>query len=255
MCTILIATRCASDCPFFVVANRDESYARPASAPALRSIEGMQVLAPRDERSGGTWLGLNEAGLFVAITNRFEVERRPHHRSRGELVWTSLGRSGVDEALEYVRGLSPTDYGGFHLLVADRTRAQVIWSDGAVFREEVLAPGYHALSERSFGAGPSKRLERLALRSAGWRDLDDALRRELIEAMAWRDAQEPFESTCVHMPELGYGTRSSTIVALGERVRFEHADGAPCEAKYESYAEELRALALNEAGEARGGRA
>ncbi|RDV38586.1 hypothetical protein DV096_07165 [Bradymonadaceae bacterium TMQ3] len=248
MCTILIATRCAPDCPLFVVANRDESLVRPASAPALRRIEGMRVLAPRDERSGGSWLGLNEAGVFVAITNRFEVERRPHHRSRGELVWQALGKCSVEDALEHVRGLSPTDYGGFHLLVADSTRAQVIWSDGATLREEVLAPGYHALSERSFGAGPSKRLERLAQRLVGERELDDGLRRGLIETMAQRDGHDPFESTCVHMPALGYGTRSSTIVALGERGRFEYAAGPPCETAYESYAEELNALALKEAG-------
>ncbi|TXD38239.1 NRDE family protein [Lujinxingia vulgaris] len=244
MCTILIATRCAPDCPLFVVANRDESYVRPASSPALREIGGMRVLAPRDERSGGSWLGLNEAGIFVAITNRFEVERRPHHRSRGELVWQSLGRASVEEALEGVRGLSPADYGGFHLLLADETRAQVIWSDGEVFREEVLAPGYHALSERSFGAGASKRLERLARQLPGQRPLNDGMRRSLIEAMAWRDEEHPFESTCVHMPELDYGTRSSTLVALGERVRFEHAEGPPCEADYVSYAAELKALGL-----------
>src|SRR5690554_650124 len=135
MCTIIIATRCAPDGPLFVVGNRDESLMRPSSPPALREIEGVRALAPRDEQSGGSWLGLNESGVVVAITNRFGVERRAEHRSRGELVWSALAARSVDDALARTRSISAQHYGGFHLLMADRERAEVIWSDGETLNE------------------------------------------------------------------------------------------------------------------------
>lgn len=244
MCTLIIATRCAPDVPLFVVANRDESLVRPSSPPDLREIEGVRVLAPRDEQSGGSWLGLNEGGVVVAITNRFQVERRAEHRSRGELVWSALAAPSVEDALAKTRSISARDYGGFHLLVADRERAEVIWSDGETLHEKSLRPGYYALSERSFGAGESARLTRLKLRLPQGRVLDAEVRQELVGWMAERDAQHPFESTCLHMPEIGYGTRSSTLMELGERVRFEHADGPPCETTYRPYTAQLRELGL-----------
>lgn len=244
MCTIIIATRCAPESPLFVVANRDESLVRPSSPPALRQIEGIRALAPRDELSGGSWLGLNEAGVFVAITNRFQVERREEHRSRGELVWSALAARNVDEALASVRSISARNYGGFHFLVADSESAEVIWSDGKTLHELSLKPGYYALSERSFEAGESSRLENLQRRLPQGRRLDAEVRDNFVSWMAERDAQHPFESTCLHMPEIDYGTRSSTLVELGERVRFEHADGPPCETAYRSYSAQLRELGL-----------
>ena len=52
-----------------VAANRDEFLARPADPPTP-SADG-RWLAPRDRQAGGTWLGVNRAGLFVGVTNRF----------------------------------------------------------------------------------------------------------------------------------------------------------------------------------------
>ncbi|RAL22844.1 hypothetical protein DL240_08090 [Lujinxingia litoralis] len=244
MCTLIVATRCAPDVPLFVVANRDESFGRLAAPPTLRISGSMRVLAPRDEQAGGTWLGLNEAGLFVAITNRFEVERRDHHRSRGELVWNALAREGVEGAVAYARALSPRDYGGFHLMMADAQGAAVVWSDGERLQHRRWAPGYYVISERSFGASPSMRLERLEARLHPLQALDAEVRDELVRWMAERDDEHPFEGTCVHLPEFDYGTRSSTVVALGEQARFEYCEGAPCDGEYRSYEALLRELRL-----------
>ena len=71
-----------------VAANRDEFLARPATPPAP-SADG-RWLAPRDLQAGGSWLGVNAAGLFVGVTNRSAGPRDGARRSRGLLVLEAL---------------------------------------------------------------------------------------------------------------------------------------------------------------------
>ena len=70
MCTLIVFHHCFADAEFVIAANRDEYLDRPAEPPALRFWHGRSVLAPRDVRAGGTWLGTNDAGVFAGITNR-----------------------------------------------------------------------------------------------------------------------------------------------------------------------------------------
>ena len=82
MCTLIVLHRCFADAELLVAANRDEYLDRPAELPALRVWNGRTVLAPRDARAGGTWLGMNDAGLFAALTNRPTPRPDPRLRTR-----------------------------------------------------------------------------------------------------------------------------------------------------------------------------
>lgn len=53
---------------------------------------------------------------------------------------------------------------------------------------------------------------------------------------------DAFAGTCVHAPWLGYGTRSSSILRLGNRPRLVHAYGPPCSAPYQDMSELLANL-------------
>jgi hypothetical protein len=44
--------------------------------------------------------------------------------------------------------------------------------------------------------------------------------------------RSPLEGTCVHVPQLGYGTRSSMVLFVGERTRMLWAEGPPCVTPY-----------------------
>ena len=92
MCTLIVLHGCLPEIPLAVGANRDEFYGRPAEGPALRNLEFSAIVAPLDIRAGGTWLGLNEHGLFAAVTNRPMQEQAsdPQRRSRGLLVLDAL---------------------------------------------------------------------------------------------------------------------------------------------------------------------
>ena len=70
-----------------VAANRDEFLGRPSAPPS--EIEP-GIFAPQDREAGGTWLGVNRHGLFVAVTNRHEPKRPPNAYSRGRLALDAL---------------------------------------------------------------------------------------------------------------------------------------------------------------------
>lgn len=242
MCTLIIATGVFGESGLFVIANRDEDLDRPAEAPSIHERGGMRILAPRDLKAGGTWLGLNAAGVFAGITNRFRLPSKPRHRSRGELPFHALQHSSARRSADAIAGLSAEDYNGFHLVMADDNEAFVVWNDTEELHREMLAPGYHVITERSFGAAPSQRLQRIRERLTDLGEWSDETSARLQNWMAEHDADNPLESTCVHLEERNYGTRSSTIVEIDDPWRFEHASGSPCNAQYRDFESELERL-------------
>ena len=223
-----------------IAANRDEQVSRPSAPPSVRAVGPMTVLAPTDLLAGGSWLGLNTAGLFVGITNRFGQPSDPSRKSRGALVLAALEHSSRAAAADMISSLNPCDYNGFNLLVADTQGALVLWSDGNVLTLDELEPGLHVITERSYGAGASDRIEHLQLRLAGLAGAKKFDRSEL-ETLLRRHEMMGFEGSCVHVPEMNYATRSSTIVQLGrspQSVRFFCTDGPPCVHQYRDISHE-----------------
>ncbi|MFW6320824.1 MAG: NRDE family protein, partial [Halohasta sp.] len=142
MCTLVFAWQVFDDAPIAVAANRDEAQGRPSEPPG-RYREGPRAIAPRDATAGGTWIGYNEHGLFVGITNRW-VDR-DGERSRGRLVADCLGRPSATEAVDHVRTSVETEtYAGFNLVVADADRAALCEWDGDLSVTE-FDPGVHVV--------------------------------------------------------------------------------------------------------------
>jgi uncharacterized protein with NRDE domain len=213
-----------------VAANRDEFLARPA-LPPRRWPGSPAVLAPRDEQAGGTWLGVNAHRLFVGVTNRHGAERDAGRASRGQLVAESLRADSVASLHRHLATVPPGLYNPFHLLYADAWgRAGLTVCDGTHLRQEVLGPGLHVLTERSFGAGDDgARVARaqLALEQAGGH-LALAAWGEVLRVHAEADLRE---GTCIHAPAVGYGTRSSFLLALSGDCSADAClwtEGPPC---------------------------
>lgn len=243
MCTLLIATRVWPDAPLVVGANRDERLGRPSQGPQLHTQAGVKFFAPRDLQSGGTWLGINAHGVFVAITNRFVGRAPSAPRSRGLLVLDALAEDSVAHAVRRVAAEDPRRHDPFHLLLADAGSAQLVWNDGERHRVEPLAPGIHTITERSLGAAPSDRIDLLRRR------VSERFAPERPPVTTWlellREHADPgLEGVCVHAPERDYGTRSSTVLELGGAAgpRLLHADGPPCTTPYADHSPELRRL-------------
>jgi uncharacterized protein with NRDE domain len=144
MCLIAFGHRAASGLELVVAANRDEFFARP-TAPAQFWSDAPGILAGRDLRAGGTWMGITRTGRFAAITNfRNPRDRRTDAPSRGALVGDFLSGSQSPEAYLGAIRATAARYNGFSLLAGISGE---LWffsnSDGKLYR---VAPGVHGLS-------------------------------------------------------------------------------------------------------------
>jgi uncharacterized protein with NRDE domain len=210
MCSIILVHHVLASIPLLVAANRDENKDRPASGPAETTQGKHRVLAPKDLQAGGTWLGLNDAGLFVGITNRFAAPRDDTRRSRGEIPLLALAQSGPAEAVAALQALKPTSFNAFHLLLANRDKAHVLWSDGQSFQHHVLEPGVHTLTESSFEAGPPNREKFIQ------ETLSDLIQAKTLDTGALQQllgqkTDPSFHGLCVDVPEINYATRSAAV--------------------------------------------
>ena len=125
MCSVVVVLESGERPSISIAANRDEDRGRPAEGPRWREtgeLSSRAVFAPRDLKAGGTWWGLNDVSLLVAVTNRMTGRRTQPEgwRSRGLLVSEILGAQTLEEAQLRLEGSDLTETRGFHLLGVPR---------------------------------------------------------------------------------------------------------------------------------------
>lgn len=227
MCLLVLAWNAHPRYRLVVAANRDEYHERP-SAPLGRWPSAPEILAGRDLRAGGTWLGIDRRRRFGVVTNfRDLVGAAPQAPSRGGLIPGFLGgRAGPGD---YLAALAPTAaaYGGFNLLLADGDSLWYASNRGAPFAR-ALSPGIHGLSNEQLDT-PWPKLLRVRrgfeawLRGGGSVDSGDlfALLADRTpageeEGRSGADLPPQWERTLSSPFVLhqSYGTRCSTLVAI-----------------------------------------
>jgi uncharacterized protein with NRDE domain len=144
MCLIVCAWQAHAAYPLIVGANRDEFYDRPSEGAHHWPLHP-EVLAGRDLKAGGTWLGVTRAGRFAAVTNfRDPLDTRAAPRSRGALTLEFL--IGSMPAGVYAAQVSAArhDYSGFNLLLGD---GEELWYVGSrAGMPQRLVAGIYGLS-------------------------------------------------------------------------------------------------------------
>jgi uncharacterized protein with NRDE domain len=243
VCTLALAWQVFDDTPVAVVANRDEADGRPAEPPRLWDDEdGPRFVAPRDAEAGGTWVGYNEAGLFVGITNRWEnVDRLSSERSRGLLVRDALERASAHAARAHVeRELREREYQPFHLVLADAETAYLLAWNGELTVHE-LSPGVHVVVNVGFDGDYFVPTRRSGVGEQQARDTNRVIAatepRKGETASDWTTRSrgvlaDHAYGRCIHGD--GFGTKSSTVVRVGNpHGAVEHAEGRPCETAFE----------------------
>jgi hypothetical protein len=248
MCLLALFYRVMEDAPLVAGANREEHYDRGGEPP--RVLEGpLRAVAGVDPVAGGTWFGVNERGVLIAVTNRPKSVPPPAPRSRGLLARDLLGFPTAAAAAEQAgRELATSQYAGCNVVCADGDAAFAVLA-GDWLRVRPLPPGLHVLTARDVDDVSDPRLAH-ALRWLGSRrygSAEDGIRtlRELCSSPG--NDSPPM---CLH-GETG-GTVSSSIVALRRRLAgstYLHAQGPPDRTPYEDYSHLLRQLAARQRSE------
>lgn len=227
MCLLVLAWKTHPRYRLVVAANRDEYHDRPA-APLARWPAPPDILAGRDLRAGGTWLGIDRHRRFGVVTNFRDLVRAPREApSRGDLIPRYLG--GTAGPADYFAALESeaAGYGGFNLLLADAASLWYASNRSAPFAR-ALSPGVHGLSNEQLDT-PWPKLLRVRRGFEEWlRGGGSAEGGELFELLADRTPATDEES----LPGTGvsaewerilsspfvlhekYGTRCSTLVAI-----------------------------------------
>ncbi len=251
MCTIALLIDVVPGARLVVAANRDELHARPARGPERLDSDPL-IVGGVDVQSGGTWLAVRTDGQFAAVTNQRALVTPPLGlRSRGHAVRELAAAEDPDA---YVAALDPTQYASMNLVWRGPRGVAIAYvrREDASLEIEQLARGVHVLCNDRLGAPGYPRGPRLqaAIEAAlapgvGWPAIAELLKTALADHT--RDSLTdtppshlPIElareltATCIHSPE--YGTRSSTILALGDHViDYLHADGPPCTTPFLDY--------------------
>lgn len=241
MCLIAFAIGAHPSCPLLLASNRDEFFDRPTQPLHRWPDAPSGIWAGRDQRDGGTWLGVSEAGRVALLTNVRSAQPGPGARSRGELAtsWL-LGNADVDA---FAASLDPIAYGGFNLVLGDLSGGGWTWlcnrdpgaphtdhAPAALHRQD-LSPGVYGVSNAALDTPWPKtlRLKTALAQAVNALDTDKdwlpPLQAALADDQPWRpddlpdtgvpaDWERALSSPFVRAPDRGYGTRSSLVMRV-----------------------------------------
>jgi uncharacterized protein with NRDE domain len=226
MCLLVLAWLSHPRYRLVVAGNRDEFHDRPA-APLGWWTDLPGILAGRDQRAGGTWMGVSRSGRFGVVTNFRGVDAAAGERapSRGQLVPRFLGERDDPGVFLQTLGESARQFAGFSLLVGGPTTLHY-YSNAMDGGPRELPPGIYGLSNHRLDE-PWPKLTRTRARFAAALEADDPAPADLIDLLADREPAGPGAPADTGLPlELEralsapfvrherYGTRCSTLVRV-----------------------------------------
>jgi uncharacterized protein with NRDE domain len=253
MCTLHLFYQVFEEAPVLFVGNRDENLDRPWREPASLT-EVPRIYGPRDLSAGGTWLGVNEAGVLVSLANRGgTLASGPSMCSRGTIVLETLRHGSAEEAKRFAEWVAPTCK-AYTLLIADPERAFVVdHGSGGTFTYRLL-PGCHVITNARFRDPDDAKASR-SLRRMGEMVNRNRLPKaaEAFAFLADHDTDAPdVTPLCIHAPAFGrFGTSSASVIGVDHDRGLNHfyfAAGPPCSTPFTDLTPEGRSqLGLDDA--------
>jgi uncharacterized protein with NRDE domain len=239
MCTLLFSFKNHSQYPLILASNRDEFYDRP-TAPAAFWKEAPDLLAGRDLKACGTWLGVTKTGRCAALTNvRAPASMRDDAPTRGTLVSNYLTKAKDPGTYFDDMRFHAHEYNGFNLIFGYLWELYYFSNKDHGFCR-TIAPGLYGLSNDLLDT-PWPKVERgkQLLRNAIEDGEGGVIPDRLFEVLA--DTCQPDDSL---LPDTGigltwerilapifvqsplYGTRFSTVVMVDNENRVSFAERA-----------------------------
>ena len=98
MCTVSFV--CSND-KIIITSNRDEKIIRPSAIPPKNyTLNGKNIIYPKDSKAGGTWFVVDENGTVLVLLNgadeKHEVQL-PYRKSRGQIVLEMISSASPKE--------------------------------------------------------------------------------------------------------------------------------------------------------------
>jgi uncharacterized protein with NRDE domain len=229
MCIAAFAWNPDSTTPLLLAANRDEFFARP-TAP-MHWWPGERVLAGRDLKANGAWLGVTRSGRIALLTNiRNPALRREGAPSRGDIVKNFLESAASPAAFAVELAADAARYEGFNVVCGQvNDVARELWFlNSAEAAPKRLNEGLYGLSNASLDSEWPKlaRIKQGLRHALAEPELDaqnERLLRLLRNTTRAHDSQLPstgvpleweraLSAIFIHRDE--YGTRASTVVRV-----------------------------------------
>ena len=230
MCTVTFWPRRTG---FRLGMNRDEQWTRPVAFPTIRrQASRRQVLCPV-EAGGGTWIGLNDAGVAFALVNWYSVAplASAGSVSRGRVVEWLLSTSRPVDADSYLAVLPLKKLKPFRVVgIFQSTRAVMEWRWNGNQLQAVCHPWEprqwisSGLNEPTAQEVRSEVFRRFSRRS----DAGDHTWLRTLHG-SHLPKRGPF-SHCVHRDDAGTVSYSEiTVIGAGGAVFYQ--PGCPCEGR------------------------
>jgi len=101
MCTVSFFPESNGD--FVLTSNRDESPNRKTLMPEINTVNDVNLLFPKDEVAGGTWIGASDKKRLICLLNGgFEphIPKKKYRLSRGVIVTDLLTSENISEKIK-----------------------------------------------------------------------------------------------------------------------------------------------------------
>jgi len=106
-----------------------------------------RILSPRDQQAAGTWLAVNDVGMFAGLTNLRGGDELADAPSRGRLPHLALDQGSLESALHaVVVEIENQPYHPFQLVVSDGRTAEVLAHDSGELDRRQVAGGVAVVS-------------------------------------------------------------------------------------------------------------
>jgi hypothetical protein len=241
MCTMAIYYRAVRGTPILVAANREERIDRPTQYPKIQPGTP-RVVCGIDRKASGTWLGVNQHGLFCAVLNRPKRHMPLEPRSRGLLCRELLELRNAREASEYAaKELSTGIYAGANYVCADPRFGAVVYGGDKIDIAEIT-PGLHVITNGNMDNFRDERHE-LVHRMLTLHTLDSAVTFLAVASRTFSRRPDSNGRRGVVILGKEFGTVSSTLLALSRKIQssvMQYSSGPPCDNPYDDLSALLR---------------
>jgi hypothetical protein len=260
LCTLTILFRLIDGYPIVALHSRYAKVGTTEHPPEIIQRR-RRIFSPIDDQSRGTWIGFNEDGLLVAVTDQHTEKEREAKISRGILLLDLLDRFQKSRsAAEYLKKPEVKEnYRRANLAVLDHEEGwHIIW-DQKIVRNR-LRPGVYAITsltmlpwvemtadiEKAWKYSRTRELRALELAKAIGPSSSEETFEKLKEIARDHGGERGRGSICYHWEEDtdAKGTSeewfqsSATLVAVAGDIntsKIFYCAGNPCEHEFKDY--------------------